>query len=57
MNCFQGTKDLIDGKLNKSITFVAIEGETHFCGFAIHINNDIVIKNNKEIIVDWRRRR
>ena len=57
MNCFQGAKDLINGKLNKSITFVAIEGETHFGGFAIHINNDIVIKNKKEIIGGWRRRR
>ena len=34
MNCIHGAKDLIDA------TFVAIEGETHFCDFGEHTNND-----------------
>ena len=55
MNCIHGAKDLIEA------TFAAIEGETHFCDFAEHRNNDdcdspheidtsCVLKNNKEII-------
>ena len=40
MNCFQWAKDLIDGKLKENITFVVLEGEMHFCDFAIDTNND-----------------